>query len=148
MKLLRLLRDSHYYLLFWSFQFLAVLNNAMHIWYMDDLLAIAVGIPTIPFIYSAIIVLAYYYNHKKKFPFTKSPCFCFSDTNCHIFWRIIVNVFAVGNPFVFFCLHGLHSSMDCIRILLVPNKDFSRNKCHSYCCLVYYWYFFCHYTIL
>ena len=29
-------RDSHYYRLFRSFQFLAVLNNAVHIWCMDD----------------------------------------------------------------------------------------------------------------
>ena len=91
--------DSEYYNLFWSFQFLAALINGVHIWYMYNILAIAIVIPVPAFVIYAPIAVFWYYHTKREVPFTKSPCLCFSDT---LLWKVIVNIFAVGNPFVFF----------------------------------------------
>ena len=109
---------SEYYNLFWSFQFLASLINGVHIWYMHNILVLATVIPvTASFVYSPITVVWYMYNHtkgnvpftkshcccltynKRKVPFTMSPCSCLTDYKP---LRIIVNMFAVGNSFVFF----------------------------------------------
>ena len=98
--------ESHHYYLFWSFQFLAALINGVHTWYIHQILPIAIVIPATAFVVYSTFIVYWYYRAEEDFPFTKSPCLCFSNikSKCSIKfgWIIIVNVFAVGNPFVFF----------------------------------------------
>ena len=90
---------SEYYNLFWSFQFLAALINVVHTIYMYDILAIALVIPVTAFVVYSMITVFWYYHTEGNVPFTKSPCSCFSD---NMFLRFIVNIYAVGNPFILF----------------------------------------------
>ena len=69
-------RNSHYYYLFWSFQFLAALINGLHTWYNVNIhivhVPIAIVILALAFINSVVLYIVYGFS-KQRVPFTKSP---------------------------------------------------------------------------
>ena len=101
MQLLDYINDNvkrqhlHTFYIFWSFQFLAILINGVHTWYIPEI-PIVVIIPVLTFIYSVIVVICY--EIKLEVPFKKSV-FWSEDSKR---WIVVMSVFATWNTFMFF----------------------------------------------
>ena len=114
---------SHYYKFFWSFQFLAVLLNGVHTWYIHHTLDIVITIPVVAFIVCFPIVAYYHYYCKKEVPFTKSKYFKFSEfKSTKFFGVLIVTVFAFWNPFVLFVYMAYNLPWIILGFYLYPIK--------------------------